>query len=49
MHQIIFIYEIVTLNTEELPAIEISDRTWNDDNIAATLELTVPPEVQNDS
>ena len=49
MHQIIFIYEIVTLNTEELPAIEISDRTWNDDNIAATLELTVPPEVKDDS
>ena len=49
MHQIIFNYELVTLNTEEIPVIEISDRTWNDDNIAATLELTVPPEVKDDS
>ena len=29
----------------EVPIINVSDRKWNDDSIAATLNLTLPPEV----
>ena len=30
----------------EVPVIEVSERRWNDDNIAATLDITLPQEVE---
>ena len=30
----------------EVPVINISDRKWNDDSIAATLDIVLPPEVR---
>ena len=38
-------YLLVTMEAVEVPVIEITDRTWNDRNIAATLDLMLPPKV----
>ena len=33
----------VTLNVGDVPIINVSDRKWNDDSIAVTLGLKLPP------
>ena len=36
---------IVILNDDEVPIITVSDRTWNDNTVAATLYLNLPKDV----